>query len=217
MRDNWYGADSAVEMRDDKVTHVSEWVPSIEVETANGTREVQLRTKHFTNGRIFLTGEVTENMANDFVSELLYLTEKGEPVDIFINSPGGSVNAGLVIYDVLQACSEKIEINLYGIGMAASMGAVLLASGKKGHRFILPHSKVMIHEPLISGGMGGSATTIKKTAESILETKTIMNEILAKHTGKTVEEIDEATAFDNYMNAQEAIDFGIVDEIRNIV
>ena len=97
------------------------------------------------------------------------------------------------------------------------MGAVILAGGKKGHRFILPHSKVMIHEPLISGGMGGSATTIKKTAESILETKAITNGILAKHTGKTVEEIDEATAYDNFMNAQEAIEFGLCDEIRNIV
>lgn len=212
-----YDVRSDVEMRDEKVTHVTEWTPSIEVETANGTREVLLKTKHFTNGKLFLTGEVTDDMANNFVSELLYLTEKGQPIDIYINSPGGSCNAGLVIYDVIQACSEKIEINLYGVGMAASMGAVILASGKKGHRFILPHSKVMIHEPLISGGMGGSATTIKKTAESILETKAIMNEILAKHTGKTEQEIDEATAFDNFMNAQEAIEFGLVDEIRNIV
>ncbi len=201
----------------DRITHVTSWTPAVEEESCNGTREVSLRTKHFSNGRLFLTGEVTDDMANDFVSELLYLTEKGKQVDIYINSPGGSVNAGLVIYDVIQACNKKIEINLYCIGMAASMGAVILAGGLKGHRFILPHSKVMIHEPLISGGMGGSATSIKKTADSILETKAITNGILAKHTGKTMEEIDEATSFDNFMNAEEAVEFGLVDEICDIV
>ena len=185
-------------------------------ESCNGIREISLKTKHFANGKLFLTGEVTDEMANNFVSELLYLVEKGDPINIYINSPGGSVNAGLVIYDVIQACSDKIEINMYCIGMAASMGAVILASGQKGRRYILPHSKVMIHEPLISGGMGGSATSIKKTADSILETKAITNGILAKHTGKTIEEIDEATSFDNFMNAQEAIAFGICDEIRNL-
>ena len=102
-------------------------------------------------------------------------------------------------------------------GMAASMGAVLLTSGAKDKRYILPHSKCMIHEPLISGGLGGSATSIKKTADSILETKAITNGVLAKHTGKSLEEIDKATAFDNYMNAEESVEFGLCDEIRNIV
>ena len=97
------------------------------------------------------------------------------------------------------------------------MGAVLLAGGQKGRRFILPHSKCMIHEPLIQGGVGGSASSIKKTAESILETRSVTNGILAKHTGKTIEEIDEATSFDNYMNAEEAIRFGLCDEIRSII
>jgi len=205
-----------VVMSDGKITHVSEWTPAVEEESCNGTREIQLRTKHFTNGKLFLTGEVTDEMANSFVSELLYLVDKGEPVDIYINSPGGSVNAGLVIYDVIQSCAEKIDINMYCIGMAASMGAVILAGGQKGRRFILPHSKVMIHEPLIAGGMGGSATSIKKTADSILETKAITNGILAQHTGKTIEEIDEATSFDNFMNAKEAVEFGLCDEIRNL-
>ena len=168
------------------------------------------------NRKLFLTGEVTSEMANTFVSELLYLAQSNEPIDIYINSPGGSVNAGLVIYDVIQSCEGKIPINMYCVGSASSMGAVILAGGQKGRRYILPHSKVMIHEPLISGGMGGSATTIKKTAESILETKAITNGILAKHTGKTVEEIDEATSFDNFMNADEAIAFGLCDEIKSL-
>ena len=200
----------------ERIMHAHEWNPSVEEESSNGVREISLRTKHFTNRKMFLTGEVTDEMANNFVSQLLYLVEKEEPVDIYINSPGGSVNAGLVIYDTIQACSEKIQINMYCIGMAASMGAVILAGGQKGRRYILPHSKVMIHEPLIAGGMGGSATSIKKTADSILETKAITNGILAKHTGKTMEEIDEATSFDNFMNAKEAIEFGLCDEIRNI-
>lgn len=203
-------------MNSERVSHTHEWTPAVEEESYHGPREISLRTKHFTRGRLFLTGEVTEDMANDFVSEFLYLMEKGQPVDIYINSPGGSVNAGLVIYDVIQACEGKLEINMYCTGMASSMGAVILAGGQKGRRFILPHSKVMIHEPLISGGMGGSATSIKRTADSILETKAITNGILAKHTGKTIEEIDKATAFDNFMNAKEAVEFGICDEIRNI-
>lgn len=217
MRDLIYSANGTEVVMSDKIIRTNEWIPAVEEESCNGVNVVPLRTRHFSNGRLFLTGEVTEDMANDFVSQMLYLVEKGEPVEIYINSPGGSVNAGLVIYDMIQACAEKIDIDLYCVGLAASMGAVILAGGKKGHRFILPHSKVMIHEPLIAGGMGGSATSIKKTADSILETKAVTNGILAKHTGKTMEEIDEATSFDNFMNAEEAVKFGICDKIRNMI
>lgn len=193
------------------------WIPSVIEETSSGANQIMLRTKHFSDGKMFITGKVTDQMANDFVLQLMYLCENKKSVDIYINSPGGSVNAGLVMYDIIQACSKKVEINMYCIGMAASMGAVILASGAKGHRYILPHSNVMIHEPLIYDGVGGSATSIKKTADSILETKAIINGILAKHTGRTVEEIDEATSFDNFMNADEAIEFGLCDEIRNVI
>ncbi len=204
-------------MDDRNVNYMNNWVPCAMEETCNGIRETKLTTTLFNDGKLFLVGEVNDEMANTFVSELLYLARKGESVDIYINSPGGSVNAGLVIYDVIQACAEKIDINIYCIGLAASMGAVILAGGQKGHRFILPHSRVMIHEPLIAGGLGGSATSIKKTAESILETKAITNGLLALHTGKTIEEIDEATSFDNFMNAGDAVAFGLCDEIRNII
>lgn len=190
----------------------SYWVPAVEEESCSGVREITLMTKHFTDRKIFLTGEIDDKMANDFVSKILFLGRSEEPVDIYINSPGGAVDAGLVIYDMIQAC--KFPVNMYCIGEAASMAAVILAGGQKGRRFILPHSKVMIHEPLIRGGMGGSATSIKKTAETILETKAITNGLLAEHTGKTLEEIDEATSFDNFMNSDEAIAFGIVDEVR---
>ena len=192
------------------------WIPTIEVESASGTREISLATRHFMNRRIFISGEITENTANSFISQLMYLEqESSEPVTIYINSPGGQVNAGMVIYDAVQG--SRIPINMLCTGMAASMAAVILAGGQKGRRYILPHSKIMIHEPLIQGGLGGSATSIKKTADSIIETKAITNGILAKHTGKTVEEIDEATAFDNFMNAKQAVEFGICDEIKNVI
>jgi ATP-dependent Clp protease protease subunit len=188
------------------------WIPSIEVESAHGTREVSLATSHFMNRKLFLSGSIDAEMANQFLSQFLYLEqESDEPVTIYINSPGGEVNAGLMIYDVIQGSS--LPINMVCTGMAASMAAILLAGGQKGRRYIMKHSKVMIHEPLIANGVGGSATSIKNISESILETRKICNSILAKHTGKTLKEINAATSFDNYMNAEEAIQFGICDTI----
>lgn len=193
----------------------SPWIPSYIEESVNGTKEIDLRTRHFSDRRLFLTGEVDDRMANDFVSQLLFLSKEEKPVDVFLSSPGGSVNAGLVIYDLIQSC--RFPVNIYCTGMAYSMGAVLLAGGQKGRRFILPHSKVMIHEPLIIGGTGGSATSVKKTAEDILEIKALINGLLSRHTGKSKKEIDKATAFDNFMNAEEAVTFGIVDEIKTFI
>lgn len=188
------------------------WMPTIEVEGAHGTREVTLNTRHLMNRCIFLTGSIDAIMANAFLSQLLYLEgESDDPITIYINSPGGEVNAGLMIYDSIQG--SQLDINMVCTGLAASMAAIILAGGQKGRRKILKHSKVMIHEPLISNGVGGSATSIKNISESILETRRILNGLLAEHTGKTIEEIDEATAFDNFMNAEEAIQFGLCDEI----
>ena len=188
------------------------WTPSIEVESVNGTREVSLTTRHLMNRNVFLQGTIDSDMANQFLSQLLYLEQESEePVTIYINSHGGEVNEGLVIYDAIQG--SNLEINMICTGMAASMAAILLAGGQKGNRYILEHSKVMIHEPLLANGVGGSATSIKNISESILETRKIVNGILAEHTGKSIEEINEATSFDNYMNAKEAIEFGICDAI----
>ncbi|MCR5595755.1 MAG: ATP-dependent Clp protease proteolytic subunit [Lachnospiraceae bacterium] len=192
------------------------WIPSIEVESAHGTREVSLTTRHLMNRNLFLTGSIDSEMADNFLSQLLYLEQDPtKPVTIYINSPGGEVNAGLMIYDVIQG--SKLDITMVCTGLAASMAAILLAGGRKGKRLILKHSKVMIHEPLISNGVGGSATSIKNISDSILETRETVNGILAGHTGKSVDEINEATAFDNFMNAQEAIDFGICDAITEHV
>lgn len=188
------------------------WIPSIEVESAHGTREVSLAARHLTNRRIFLKGGIDGDMADNFLSQFMYLEqESDEPVTVYINSPGGEVNAGLMIYDTIQG--SRVPVNMVCTGMAASMAAILLAGGQKGRRYILKHSKVMIHEPLISNGVGGSASSIKNISDSIMETRGIVNGILAEHTGKSLEEINEATHFDNYMNAEEAIEFGICDEI----
>lgn len=193
------------------------WNPSVEVESSNGIRSVELRTRLLSERKIFLSGDVTDEMANDFVAEMLHLAQSGEAVNIYLNTRGGSVDAGLIIYDMIQACKDRMEINIYCTGLAASMGAVILAGGQEGRRFILPHSRCMIHEPLISGGFGGSASSIKKTSDSILETKDILNGILAKHTGKSLKEIDEATSFDNYLNAREAVEFGLADAISYVL
>ncbi len=188
------------------------WVPSVEVESANGTREVNLSTHLLKSGQLFLNGSIDSETASLFLAELLYLETAGySDVTVYINSPGGEVNAGLMIYDAIQG--SKLKIDLVCTGMAASMAAVILCGGKKGNRYILPHSKVMIHEPLIRDGLGGSATSIMHISESISETKNLLSEIMSKHTGNTVEEINKAIAFDNYMDAKMAIEFGICDKV----
>lgn len=192
------------------------WIPSVEVESAHGTREVSLWTKHLMDRKIFLTGKIDVEQADEFILQLMYLEQISlEPVTVYINSPGGEVDSGLMIYDAI--IGSDVTINTVCMGLAASMAAIILAGAKKGHRYILKHSKVMIHEPLISNGVGGSATSIKNISESILETREILNGILAKHCCKTIEEINEATQYDNFMNVSEAIDFGICDKITSSI
>ena len=192
-----------------------DWIPSIEVESAHGTKEISLRTHHLMSRKLFITGAITSEMANSVISQLLYLEESDEPVTIYINSPGGEVNAGLMIYDAIQGCG--LPINMICTGLAASMAAIIFAGGQQGRRYVLPHGKVMIHEPLISEGVGGSATSIKNISESILETRQILNGLLAKHTGKKAREIDKATSFDNMMNAKEAVEFGLCDKVISTI
>ncbi|WP_164172803.1 ClpP family protease [Ruminococcus flavefaciens] len=187
---------------------------SVIVEECRGSRDTDIITQQFKNGRLFLVGPIDHRMAVDFISAMLVLAEEKKDAEIIIDSPGGEISAGLMIYDVLR--SYKYKITMYCTGLAASMAAFILAAGQKGRRFILPHSQVMIHEPLISSGFGGSATSIEKTAKSILETKAVLNKILAEHTGRSVNEINKATQDDNFMTSEEAVEFGICDEIRSI-
>lgn len=183
---------------------------SLVTETAKGIQTVPVKDLLFSRRSIFIS-EINSETALNFAKEFMCLSNKKEPVNIYINSHGGEVNSGLLIYDLIQG--STLEINTYCMGEAYSMGAVLLAAGQKGRRFILPHSRVMIHEPLISNGVGGSATSISRISDSILETRRLLNEILAKHTARSAEEISKATSFDNFMNAEEAVEFGICDQI----
>ena len=188
------------------------WIPTIEVESNQATREVSLNTRHLMNRCIFLTGSIDAETANAFLSQLLYLEQEStDPITIYINSPGGETNAGLMIYDAIQG--SDLQISMICTGLAASMAAIILAGGQKGRRYIMRHSKVMIHEPIIANGVAGSATSIKNISESILETRKVLNGILAEHTGKKIKEINVATSFDNFMNAEEAINFGLCDSI----
>ena len=188
------------------------WNPTIEVESHAGVREVSLLTRHLMDRNVFLTGEICMESAMSILSQLKYLAkESDEEINLYINSGGGEVTAGLLIYDVIR--QMKVPVNMYCTGIAASMAAVILAGGQKGRRFILPHSKTMIHEPLLSNGVGGSASSIKNISDSILETRKILNGILAEHTGKTLKEVNKATSFDNYMNAEESVAFGLCDAV----
>ena len=184
------------------------------VSNSRGTLVVPIKTKLLKENRtVFIENEITSLSADEFKHTIMYLIyeDAEKPINIHIDSPGGSVQAGLMIYDIIKGLS--VDVNVYCTGIAASMAAIIFAGAEKGHRFILPHSKVMIHEPLIYGGVGGSATSIQKTAESIMETKRIAVELLSEDTGKSKEEIEKAISFDNFMNAQEAIKFGIADKI----
>lgn len=187
------------------------------IKSSNGISIAPIESRLLSDRKLFIEGEITAASACGFVRAIMLLIKEDadKPIDIYINSPGGEVNAGLLIYDTLKGV--KTEINLHCIGMAASMAAIILAGGKKGHRFILRHSRTMIHEPLISGGVGGSATSIKRTAESIMETKRISVELLASDTGKTRKEVEAAISFDNYMNAEESIAFGLCDTIETSI
>lgn len=179
-----------------------------------GIQSLPLSSVLLSQRKIFLTDAITMESAIAITQQLLFLEREdcNSPIDFYISSPGGEVNAGLMLYDQLKGM-DGVPIRMYCTGLAASMAAILLAGGQKGNRLILPHSKVMVHEPFISGGVGGSAASIRQTAESIMETKRMMSELLAQDTGRSLEEIETAISYDHYMNAEEAVDFGICDAI----
>jgi len=180
-------------------------------QSARGERAFDIYSRLLKERVIFLVGEVEDYAANLIVAQLLFLESENPDKDIhlYINSPGGSVTAGMSIYDTMQFI--KPDISTLCIGQAASMGAFLLAGGTKGKRFCLPHSRVMIHQPL--GGFRGQATDIKIHAEEILKTRDLLNNLLANHTGQSLERIEKDTDRDNFMNAEEAKNYGLIDQI----
>ncbi len=186
-------------------------VPYVIEQTSRGERSYDIYSRLLKERIIFLGEEVNDTSASIIVAQLLFLEAEDPSKDIhlYINSPGGSVSAGFAIYDTMKYI--KCDVSTICIGMAASMGAFLLAGGTKGKRFALPNSEIMIHQP--SGGARGQATEIKIVAENILKTKKKLNEILAANTGRSIEEIEWDTERDNYMSAEEAKAYGLIDEI----
>ena len=187
------------------------FVPYVIEQTSRGERSYDIYSRLLNDRIIFLGEEVTDVSANLIVAQLLFLESEdpGKDIHMYINSPGGSVSAGLAIYDTMQYF--KCDVSTICIGMAASMGAFLLAGGTKGKRMALPNSEIMIHQP--SGGAQGQATEIKIVAEQILKTKRKLNEILAANTGKPLEQIEIDTERDNYMSAEEAKAYGLIDNV----
>lgn len=189
-------------------------VPMVVEQTNRGERSYDIYSRLLEDRIIFLADQVTDATASLVVAQLLYLEAKDPDKDIqlYIDSPGGSITAGMAIYDTMQYI--KCDVSTICIGMAASMGAFLLAAGEKGKRFALPNSEVMIHQPLIAGGgLSGQTTDIKIYTDHLVNTKKKMNEILAERTGQTYEKLCEDTERDNFMTAQEAKEFGLIDEV----
>ena len=186
-------------------------VPMVVEQSARGERAYDIYSRLLKERVIFIVGPIEDQMANLVVAQLLFLESENPDKDIsvYINSPGGSVTAGMAIYDTMQFTNP--DISTLCIGQAASMGALLLAGGAKDKRYALPHSRVMIHQPL--GGFQGQATDIDIHAREILKIREELNHILAKHTGQSVERIAEDTERDNFMDSQTAMEYGLVDEV----
>jgi ATP-dependent Clp protease protease subunit len=186
-------------------------IPTVIEKSSFGERAYDIYSRLLKERIVFLGGQINDDLANTIIAQLLFLAAEDEKKDIklYINSPGGSVTAGMAIFDTMQYL--KCDVQTIGVGMAASMGAVLLAAGKKGKRFILPNAEVLLHQ--VMGGTEGQASDIKINAEHILKTKEKLNKILAGATGQTLEKIEKDTDRDYFMSAEEAKKYGIVDKI----
>ncbi len=186
-------------------------VPYVIEQTSGGERSYDIYSRLLKDRIIFLDEEVTDNTASIVVAQLLFLESEdpSKDINLYICSPGGSVSAGFAIYDTMNYI--KCDVSTTCIGMAASMGAFLLAGGAKGKRFALPNSEIMIHQP--SGGAEGKASDINIVAEEILKIRNRLNKILAENTGKSIEQIARDTELDNYMTAEEALEYGLIDKV----
>lgn len=185
-------------------------IPTVIEKSNQGERAYDIFSRILKNRIILLSGEIDDNTANIVIAELLYLDSiNNDDISLYINSPGGSVSAGMAIFDTINYI--KSDVSTICIGMAASMAAFLLACGKSGKRYCLPNSEVMIHQPL--GGVQGQATEIKIVAERIIKLKNKLNQILSEKTNKKLSEIEKDTDRDYYMNSQEALEYGIIDKI----
>ena len=185
-------------------------VPMVVEKEFNGKRSYDIFSRLLKDRIVFISGEIDDNLANRVIAELLYLDSTGnEDINIYINSPGGSVSAGMAIYDTMNFV--KSDVSTTCLGIAASMAAFLLSSGKKGKRYILPNADVMIHQPL--GGAQGQATDIKIASDRIIDLRKRLNRIFSKNTSQSLKKIEKDTERDNYLSAKEALEYGLVDKI----
>jgi ATP-dependent Clp protease protease subunit len=186
-------------------------IPYVVEQTGKGERTYDIYSRLLLDRIVFVSGEVNDEMANAIVAQLLFLQSQDpeKRIDVYVNSPGGSVTAGLAIYDTMQFV--KCPVATYCIGQAASMGAVLLSAGTKGMRHALPNARIMIHQPW--GGAEGKASDIEITAREILRLKEVLNSILSKHSGKSMEDVVRDTDRDHFMSSAEAKEWGLIDEI----
>ncbi len=193
--------------------HPQAYIPNPVVieQTPRGERQYDIYSRLLLDRIIFLGTEVNDTVANLLIAQMFFLeaSDPDKDIQMYINSPGGSISAGMGIYDVMQFV--KSDVSTYCIGLAASMGALLLTAGAKGKRFSLPNSRVMIHQPL--GGARGQASDIEIQANEILYLKQRMNEIMARHTGKGVDKISQDTERDRYLSAEEAVEYGLIDKV----
>jgi ATP-dependent Clp protease protease subunit len=215
------GHVSAIENRVRASTHPTEeedqpmrnqhLIPMVIESSGRGERAYDIYSRLLKDRIIFVGGEIDDDTANLLIAQMLFLQNENPEADIhmYINSPGGVVTSGLAIYDTMQFLTAPVAT--YCMGQAASFGAVLLAAGAKGKRFVLPNSRIMIHQPL--GGARGTVTEISIQAEEIIRLKQMLNEILAKHTGQTVERIAKDTDRDRFLSGQEAVDYGLADKV----
>lgn len=188
-------------------------VPMVVEQSGRGERAYDIYSRLLKERIIFLVGPVNDQTANLVVAQLLFLESENPDKEIFlyINSPGGSVTAGMSIYDTMNFI--KPDVSTLCLGQAASMGAFLLSAGAKGKRFALPNSRIMIHQPLISGGLGGQASDIEIHAKELLKLKAKLNELMAQHCGRTLEELERDTDRDHFMSADEAKQYGLIDQV----
>ena len=188
-------------------------IPTVIEQSGRGERAFDIYSRLLKERIIFLVGPVNDHTANLVVAQMLFLESENPDKDIFfyINSPGGSVTAGMSIFDTMNFI--KPDVSTLCLGQAASMGAFLLSAGTKGKRFALPNSRIMIHQPLISGGLGGQASDIEIHARELIKIKQKLNEFLAKHTGQPLEKVEHDTDRDNFMSAEAAQEYGLIDQV----
>lgn len=183
-----------------------------QIKTANGIALIPLETRHLAKRRVLIKGKIDMETACEFADKIMLLNDesKEEPIDVYITSGGGEIRAGMMMYDVIQ--SSPAPVRMFCRGVAHSMAAVLFACGCHG-RYLLPNSELMLHEPLLGNAVRGNVTSIRTISDELMQVNAQMNELLAKHTGKSVEEIEKATSYDHFFTAQESVEFGLADAV----